>query len=65
MYKADSIKVALGIGNGTLGIHCLMITRTNHCIVLFAQIIKATFIVLGTFVSFLFKKRIYHLKIFK
>ena len=50
------IKVALGIGNGTLGIHCLMNTQANHCIVLFAQIIKAAFIVLDIFVSLLFPK---------
>ena len=50
------IKVALGIDNDTLGIHCLMTTQANHCIVLFAQIIKATFIVLDIFVSLLFQK---------
>ena len=49
MYKADSIKVALGIGNNALGIHCSMITQANHCIVLYAQITKATFIVLVIF----------------
>ena len=49
MYKADSIKVVLGIGNGALRIHCFMITQANHCIVLYAQITKATFIVLGIF----------------
>ena len=38
MYQADSIKVALGIGNGALGIHCVMITLANHFIVLYAQI---------------------------
>ena len=40
MYQANSIKVALGIGNGALGIHCVMITLANHFIVLYAQIIN-------------------------
>ena len=43
MCKADSTKVASNIGEGTLGIHCLMITQVNHFIVLYAQITKATF----------------------
>ena len=28
--KADSIKVALGIGNCALGNYCLMVTQANH-----------------------------------
>ena len=53
---ADSIKVGLGIGNGALRIYCLMITQAYHCLVLYTQITKATFIVLGISVSLLVDK---------
>ena len=54
---ADSIKVALGIGNWALGSYCLVVTQANHQILLYAQtpnaqslmtnIVKATSIELG------------------
>ena len=34
---ADSIKVALGIGNWALGSYCLVVTQANHQILLYAQ----------------------------
>ena len=53
MYKADSIKVALGIGNGPLfNDHS---NKSLHCSG-DAQITTATFIVLGIFVSLLVHK---------
>ena len=30
-YIADSMKVALGIWNSTLGGYCLLVTQANHC----------------------------------
>ena len=35
---ADTIKVALGIGNWALGRYCLEVTQAKHCIVLYAKI---------------------------
>ena len=57
-YIADSIKVALGIGNWALGsYYILVVTQANHQILLYAQIpnaqslmtniVKATSIELG------------------
>ena len=37
-FIADSIKVALSIGNCALGSYCLLITQTNHYIVPYAQL---------------------------
>ena len=34
---ADSIKIALGIGNCALGMYCFVVTHANHRIVLYAQ----------------------------
>ena len=34
---ADSIKIALGIGNWALGMYCFVVTHANHRIVLYAQ----------------------------
>ena len=50
-YTADSIKVALEIGNCALGSYCLVITQVNHCIVPYAQttITKATFFDLAVY----------------
>ena len=37
LYIADSLKLALDIGNWELRSYCLMVTQANHCIVLYAQ----------------------------
>ena len=34
---ADSIKIALGIGNWVLEMYCFVVTHANHRIVLYAQ----------------------------
>ena len=36
-YTADSIKVALGIGNCASGSYCLVVSQVNHFIVPYAQ----------------------------
>ena len=43
MFIADSIKVALGIGNLALETYCLAVTQVNHCIVPQCPITLATF----------------------
>ena len=50
-YTADSIKVALGIGNCALESYCFVITQVNHCIVPYVQwkITKATFFDLAVY----------------
>lgn len=40
MYIADSINVALGIGNWAIRSYCLVVTRANCCIVWYAQMPK-------------------------
>ena len=41
VHRADSIKVALGIGNWAFGNYCLVVSQANHRIVLYAQIPNA------------------------
>ena len=41
VHRADSIKVALGIGNWAFGNYCLVVSQTNHRIVRYAQIPNA------------------------
>ena len=46
-YKADSIKVALGIGHYALGSYCLVLTQVNDCLVAYAQMPNAQLLMIN------------------